>query len=140
MKSLLITILMLTFGFVAYAQTDSGPAAKTNCKEQQHINKAKKGKAKPARDGVPAPTDPAKEAAACPQSPDPALNAAPAGTTTASTGPTPTAALSSTAVAPPVDNRELNVTISHDSPEESLGAAARRMRAKKAAEEASKAQ
>jgi hypothetical protein len=133
MKSLLITTLMLTFGFVAYAQTDSGPAAKTNCKEQ-HTDKAKKGKAKPARDGAQASTDPARAAAVCPQSPDPAPDAAPA-----STAPTPTAALSSAAVAPPVDNRQLNVTISHD-PEESLGATARRIRAKKAAEEASKAQ
>jgi hypothetical protein len=135
MKLLLITTLMLAFGFVAYAQTDSSPAAKTDCKEQR-VNKAKKGKAKPAHGGTQASTDPAKAASVCPPSPDPAPEAAPASTAPT---PTPTAALSSTAVAPPVDNRQLNVTISHD-PEESLGAAARRIRAKKAVEEASKAQ
>jgi hypothetical protein len=135
MKLLLVTILIVTVSWVAYAQTDSSPAAKTDCKEQ-HTDKAKKGKAKPARDGAQASTDPAKAAAVCPPSPDPAPDAAPASTTPT---PTPTAALSSASVAPPVDNRQLNVTISHD-PEESLGAAARRIRAKKAVEEASKSQ
>jgi hypothetical protein len=129
MKLLLITTLMFALGSAAYAQTKSNPAPETDCKEQQ-TDGTKKAKSKKAR-GRARAASAATEAAACPQQPpDSAPNAV----------TTPSAALSAATVAPPVDKTQLNVTIYHDLGEESLGAAARKIRAKKAAEDASKAQ
>ena len=130
MKLLLITALTFSLGWMAYAQTDATPAAKTDCKEQQTDKKAKK-KAQTPKGEAQAST----ETATCHQSPDPVPDAAPAVPT-----PTPTAAINSATVAPPVDNRQLNVTIYQNGSEESLGAAARRIRARKAVEDANKPQ
>lgn len=131
MKALLITTLVFTLGSSAYTQTESSTIGKTDCKEQ-HTAKTQKAKSKEARGKGQASTRSA-EAVACPQAPDPTPNASTASTT-------PTAALSAATVAPPVDRSDLNVTIYHDPGQESLGAAARKIRAKKAAEEASKVQ
>jgi hypothetical protein len=129
MKMLLITTLMMALASVAYPQAESNPA-KTDCKEERVDKKVQKGKAKSPRGETPG----SAAEGACPQPSAPAADAPPA-----ATAPTPTAALSAATVAPQSDKSQLNVTIYHDS-EESLGAVARRIRTRKAMEEANKSQ
>lgn len=140
---MLVTILMLTLGWVAQAQTDQNPTVKTDHKG--HVKKVRK----PAAAVVPAAPQADKEvqadksattdAAMGGQSVDTAPSASSeAATPTPNPTPAPTAAINSAAVAPrpPLDKAELNITIYRESEGESLGAVARKIRAKKAVEAA----
>jgi hypothetical protein len=138
MKLMLVTALMLTLGWAVQAQTDprtdQSPSAKTDRK--RHAKAAREHRA------AVAPAE-AQDATKAPIAAAQSLDADASTTSTAAptATPAPTAAINSAVVAPlpPLAKTDLNTTIYRES-EESLGAIARKMRARKAIEEAGKTQ